>query len=83
MDNMKSRQDQDREELVRRLGLRIKEVVVREVVEAILGRKPLYDLQRLGIRRDGTARMPICGKGTVYKIKRLLETGGSAQECCS
>ena len=55
MDNMKSRQYLDREELVRRLGLRVTEAVLREVVQTLLEKKPLYSLHRHGTKRDGSS----------------------------
>ena len=55
----------------------IEESVVREVVRALQGLRgrSKYDLYALGSRADGTTRLPICGKGTVDKIERLLQKG--------
>ena len=69
--------DWDPDKFLRGIGLRIDGNTVLRVVDVLEGRLRIssYDLYRSGIRRDGTRRTPICGKGTVYKIKRLYEAG--------
>jgi hypothetical protein len=57
--------------------LTVDESVVRRVL-AVLRKKSnatLYDLYQGGRRRDGAERNPICGKGTVDKIRRLYTEG--------
>ena len=72
-DNILNQEDADR--FLRRLGLRVGEVVIREVIEVLKkSDKSLYELYASGAKRNGVMRSPICGKGTAYKIKRLYET---------
>jgi hypothetical protein len=55
--------------LLKGLGLTVDLEVVREVATQVVGRKPLYPLYK---SRVGP---PLAAKGTVYKIKRLIEAG--------
>jgi len=75
MDNIQKYKDADR--FLHDLKLRVGANVVVKVVAVITGETPgsLYDLYSLAERRDGTPRTPICGKGTVDKIKRLYQNG--------
>lgn len=75
MDNIQKYSGAD--EFLHDLGLRIHIDVVIKVLNVITGETPgsLYDLYSWAERRDGTSRTPICGKGTVDKIKRLYQTG--------
>ena len=59
------------------LGLEVDETVVFQVLRVLQNREELslYDLYKHGKKIDGTKRTPICGKGTVNKIKKLFETG--------
>ena len=52
---------------LRGLGLAVDLEVVREVATRVVQEKPLYPLY--------ASRASIAGKGTVYKIKRLIEAG--------
>jgi hypothetical protein len=54
---------------LRGLGLTVDLEVVREVATRITQRKPLYPLYASRVS------LPLAGKGTVYKIKRLIEAG--------
>ncbi|MFZ1915541.1 MAG: hypothetical protein WAU55_10795 [Dehalococcoidales bacterium] len=53
------------------LGIRIDEAVVRQVVSILSGksRESLYSLYA----RGKNERTPLCGKGSVYKIKKLFD----------
>lgn len=63
-------------QFLRKLGLKIEESVICQVIEAITSNnQSLYELYASGNRRDGSARSPVCGKGTADKIKRLYEKG--------
>jgi hypothetical protein len=74
MDNIRNQEDADR--FLGRFGLRVGEKIILQVVAALTeSNKSLYDLFAQGTRRDGSIRMPVCGKGTAYKIKRLYEGG--------
>ena len=75
MDNIRDKQEAER--FLRRCRLMIEESVVREVVRSLQGLsgRSKYDLWASGSRADGTTRLPICGKGTVDKIDRLLQKG--------
>ena len=55
--------------------LYVSEKKVRKVVTALAGGTPAYRLYKSVKRNDGTRRIAICGKGTVYKIKKLLKSG--------
>ena len=59
------------------LGIRIQRDVVDKII-AVLRKESdltLYSLYAYGKRRDSINRVPICGKGTVYKIKKLYDEG--------
>ena len=60
---------------LRELGIHVNEAVVRAVVTARETRSPLYELYATGKRIDGSPRLPICGKGTADKIRKLYENG--------
>jgi len=64
---------EDAEEFLRGLGLHVDEGVVRQVMSVLSceAHEPLYSLYAT---RPGMPP-PICGKGTVYKIKRLYDKG--------
>lgn len=53
------------------------EEVVHKVVSFLTGENQtsLYELYASGTRRDGRSRIPICGKGTAAKVKKLFENG--------
>lgn len=63
---------EDAKRFLQRLGLHIDEAVVRQVVNVLSGRahQSLYSLH--ATRPDKPP--PVCGKGTVYKIKKLYDT---------
>jgi hypothetical protein len=63
----------DAEKLLKGLGLRIDEAVVRQVVNVLSGKahQSIYSLW--ATRNDKPA--PVCGKGSVYKIKKLYDEG--------
>jgi len=68
---------EEAKQFLRELNLTVPEDVVRRVA-AVLQRRSvgsMYDLYRIGRRRDGSERTPICGKGTVDKISRLYKQG--------
>ena len=64
---------EDAKGLLQGLGLHIDEVVVRQVVNVLSGKvhQSLYSLYTT--RPDKPA--PVCGKGSVYKIKKLYDEG--------
>jgi len=64
---------EDAKKLLQGLGLHIDEAVVRQVVNVLSGkaRQSLYSLY--ATRPDKPA--PVCGKGSVYKIKKLYDKG--------
>lgn len=64
---------EDAKRLLQGLGLHIDEAVVRQVVNVLSGkaRQSLYSLY--ATRPDKPA--PVCGKGSVYKIKKLYDKG--------
>ncbi len=69
------------ERFLRGLGLQKPEEVIRQVVR-VLRKETASSLYRLytGKReKDGSTRTPICGKGTVYKVKKLYEKGELAR----
>ena len=72
-----SKNQQWAEQFVRILGLHIEEQAVRIVVETLRGKtnRTGYDLWKPGWYRDGRQRQPVCGKGTVAKIKSLYNEG--------
>lgn len=59
------------------LSLRVDGDIVNKVVEVLRGenQSSLYDLYSSHKRRDGSVRTPLCGKGTIYKIKKLYDKG--------
>jgi len=64
------------EEYLRGLTLAEPEEQVRKVVINLHSRRSKYSLYNNGIdRKTGVQRIPICSKGTVDKIKRLLDEG--------
>ncbi len=71
MDKLNNSEDAKR--LLKGLGLSIDEAVVRQVVNVLSGKvhKSLYSLY--ATRPDKPA--PVCGKGSVYKIKKLYDKG--------
>ena len=58
-------------QLLRRLGVRVDQKIVATVVRRIRRGDTLYSPYSPG--EEG--QPPVCGKGTVYKITRLYETG--------
>ena len=75
MDNIRKYKDAD--QFLHALKLTVKANVVVKVLKVITGETPgsIYDLYSSGKRRNGTHRTALCGKGTVYKIKRLYKNG--------
>jgi len=75
MDNIQKHTSAD--QFLHNLGLRVDMNVIVRVLNVITRETPgsLYGLYSSAERRNGTRRTPICGKGTVYKIKRLYQTG--------
>jgi len=59
------------------VGFRLPEDKVRIVVLTLLRKtgRSQYDLWAHGRRQDGSNRNPVCGKGTVYKIRGMLLLG--------
>lgn len=73
-DNILNQEDADR--FLRRIGLRVgKDIILKVVAVLTESNKSLYDLYAQGNKRNGSTRLPVCGKGTAYKIKRLYEGG--------
>jgi hypothetical protein len=64
---------EDAKKLLQGLGLHIDEAVVRQVINA-LSEKSHQSLYSLYATRAGKP-VPVCGKGTVYKIKKLYDDG--------
>lgn len=73
----KVRDQAQAEQFLKGLGLRKGEGLIRTVVLTSMGRtgRSLYDLYAHGQSRDGSTRAPICGKGTVQKIVKLMDEG--------
>ena len=69
MDNILSSEDAGR--YIRKLGLTVGEEVVRRVVSVLKG----VDKEYPGLYRLYKKKPSVCGKGTVYKIKRLFDMG--------
>ena len=67
--------ENDADIFLRKLGFRISKDIIAIVLNALRDHDSLYNLYASGMRRDGSHRMPICGKGTVDKIKLLYDTG--------
>ncbi len=69
--------NEDVRQFLAKRGVRVDEGVVRKVVETLRGKTGLtqYDLYAHGEYRDGRGREPICGKGTVKRIKDLFKRG--------
>ena len=64
---------EDAKSLLRELGLHIDEAVVRQVVNVLSGKAHQSPYSLYATRRDKPP--PVCGKGTVYKIKKLYDEG--------
>ncbi|MFC1942847.1 hypothetical protein ACFLWU_06515 [Chloroflexota bacterium] len=79
-DNITS--DDDRDKYLKSLGLRVSWEIINMIITVLRDKNEsnLYELYASGQRRDGSYRIPVCGKGTVYKIKRLYEEGKF--DCC-
>jgi len=71
MDKLNNLEDVKR--FLHQLGIHMEEAAVRQVVNVLSGkvRQSLYSL--FAIRQDKPA--PVCGKGSVYKIKKLYDEG--------
>ena len=62
---------------LRALGLHVPESVIMKAVAALRSdaSETLYNLYARGMDKVGKERVPICGKSTAYKIKKLYENG--------
>lgn len=67
--------DQQPEQLLRDLGLTVGSEIVSKVIAVLARKNSLYEIYISKDRRDGSHRIPVCAKGTVYKIKRLYVDG--------
>ena len=75
MDKLRNEEETGR--FLRSIGLLLKPSALQVVVNTLSGEKKssVYDLWKQGYYRDGRKRKPICGKGSAYKIRRLLTEG--------
>ena len=69
--------DGDAGQFLHKIGLTIGEDVVVKVLDILTEKSStsFYELYSSKPRRNGTPRIPLCGKGTVGKIKKLFNNG--------
>ncbi len=69
--------DSEADKFLRNLGIRVSRDIVSRLMNILTGKNDdsSYDLYAGGRRRDGSVRLPVCGKGTVFKITNLYKAG--------
>ena len=67
----------DADQFLRGIGLTVDKTVVCKVLDILAGKDStsIYELYASKLRRDGTIRTSICGKGTAAKIRKLFKNG--------
>ncbi len=67
--------DEEAGQFLQRLGVRVEDRVIRDVVDTVRKGGSLYSLYAYRKGRDGRDRIPVCSKATATKISKLYQNG--------